>query len=69
MAILWWVPIVVSQHARCADTNYANTMVITSKLKFPPPKSFDGVRSFKKLEKFLWDMKQYFDIAKIGVGK
>ncbi|OIT26981.1 hypothetical protein A4A49_26065 [Nicotiana attenuata] len=35
-----------------------------SRVKIPEPKEFNGPRSAKKLEKFLWDMEQYFHAAK-----
>jgi hypothetical protein len=47
----------------------APTGVSTSKPKVPEPKCFGGARSAKELENFLWDMEQYFSIAKIGVAE
>jgi hypothetical protein len=43
--------------------------VSTSKPKVPEPKCFGGARSAKELENFLWDMEQYFSVAKIGVAE
>jgi hypothetical protein len=43
--------------------------VSTSKPKVPKLKSFGGVRSSKKLENFLWDMEQYFNVVKISVAE
>jgi hypothetical protein len=40
----------------------------TSKPKLSKPKTFDGVQSSKELENFLWDMEQYFSVAKIDRG-
>ncbi|KAI5602817.1 hypothetical protein BDE02_01G179500 [Populus trichocarpa] len=39
------------------------------KPKVPEPKPFDGVWSSKELENFLWDMKQYFSVAKIRLAE
>lgn len=39
----------------------------TSKPKTRELKPFNGVRSIKEFENFLWDMKQYFSIDKIGM--
>ncbi|KAK4394404.1 hypothetical protein Sango_1911200 [Sesamum angolense] len=36
-----------------------------SKVKVPDPKPFDGARSAKELENFLWDMETYFQAARI----
>jgi hypothetical protein len=33
------------------------------------PKSFNGERNSKELENFLWDIKQYFSVVKIGVAE
>lgn len=41
----------------------------TSKPRIPEPKPFGGARSFKELENFLWDMEQYFGVARIGVDE
>ena len=38
----------------------------SSKPRVPEPKSFGGARNSKELENFLWDMEQYFGVAKIG---
>ena len=35
------------------------------KVKVPEPKSFGRARSAKELENFLWDMEQYFKVARI----
>ena len=35
------------------------------KMKVPEPKAFDGTRSSKELENFIWDMENYFAAAKI----
>ena len=43
--------------------------VSSSKPKLPEPKCFGGARSSKELENFLWDMEQYFSVAKIGVAE
>ncbi|OIT19042.1 hypothetical protein A4A49_64247 [Nicotiana attenuata] len=37
-----------------------------TKVRIPEPKEFNGARSAKKLENFLWDMEQYFHAAKKG---
>jgi hypothetical protein len=41
----------------------------SSKPKVPEPKPFDGVRSSKELENFLWDLEQYFSAAKIRLAE
>ena len=41
----------------------------SSKPRLPEPKPFDGVRSSKELENFLWDMEQYFSVAKVDLGE
>jgi len=51
-----------------AVTN-APIRVSTSKPKVPEPKCFGGARSSKELEKFLWDMEQYFSVEKISVAE
>ena len=43
--------------------------VSSSKPKVPEPKCFGGARSSKELENFLWDLEQYFSVAKIGVAE
>jgi len=43
--------------------------VSSSKPIVPEPKCFGGARSSKELENFLWDMKQYFSVVKIGVAE
>lgn len=40
-----------------------------SKVKVPEPKSFEGARSSKELENFLWDMETYFQAARIPNGE
>ncbi|OIT04550.1 hypothetical protein A4A49_65315, partial [Nicotiana attenuata] len=35
-----------------------------TRVRIPEPKEFNGARSAKKLENFLWDMEQYFHAAK-----
>jgi hypothetical protein len=41
----------------------------SSKPKVPEPKPFDEVRISKELENFLWDMEQYFSVAKIRLAE
>jgi len=41
----------------------------SSKPRVPEPKLFCGARSSKELENFLWDMEQYFGVAKIGADE
>jgi hypothetical protein len=41
----------------------------SSKPRVPEPKSFGGARNSKELENCLWDMKQYFGVAKIGANE
>ncbi|KAL3505960.1 hypothetical protein ACH5RR_031342 [Cinchona calisaya] len=36
-----------------------------ARMKVPDPKHFDGARSAKELENFLWDMEQYFKAAAV----
>jgi hypothetical protein len=43
--------------------------VSSSKPKLPEPKCFGGARSSKELENFLWDMEQYFSVARIGAAE
>ena len=38
---------------------------VATKVKVPEPKSFNGARSAKDLENFLWDMEQYFKAARV----
>ena len=38
---------------------------VATKVKVPKPKSFNGARSAKDLENFLWDMEQYFKVARV----
>jgi hypothetical protein len=47
----------------------ANTSIRASTfyLKVPETKSFDRLRSSKELENFLWDIKQFFSMAKAGL--
>ena len=39
------------------------------KVRVPEPKPFGGARNAKDLENFLWDMEQYFIVARIPVGE
>jgi hypothetical protein len=43
--------------------------VSTYKPKVFELKCFNGARSAKELENFLWDMEQYFSVVKIGVAE
>ena len=36
------------------------------KVRVPEPKGFDGARSAKELENFLWDMEQFFRAAQVA---
>ena len=38
---------------------------VATKVKLPKPKPFNGAKSAKDLENFLWDMKQYFKAARV----
>ena len=38
---------------------------MATKVKVPEPKPFNGARSVKDLENFLWDMEQYFKVASV----
>ena len=38
---------------------------VATKVKVPEPKPFNGTRSAKDLENFLWDMEQYFKAARV----
>ena len=38
---------------------------VATKVKVPEPKPFNGARSAKDLENFLWDMEQYFKVASV----
>ena len=40
-----------------------------AKVRVPEPKPFGGARNAKDLENFLWDMEQYFIVARIPVGE
>ena len=42
---------------------------MATKVKVPEPKSFNGARSAKDLENFLWDMEQYFKAARVPEQK
>ena len=42
---------------------------VATKVKVPEPKSFNGARSAKDLENFLWDMEQYFKAARVPEQK
>lgn len=37
-----------------------------SKIHVPEPKSFNGACNVEVLENFLWDMEQYFKVARIS---
>ncbi|KAH0679324.1 hypothetical protein KY284_020409 [Solanum tuberosum] len=37
----------------------------SSKVKIPEPKAFGGARSAKELTNFIWDMEQYFTVARV----
>ena len=39
------------------------TTNVAPKVRVPEPKGFDGTRSAKELENFLWDMEQFFRAA------
>ncbi|XP_061956833.1 uncharacterized protein LOC133678522 [Populus nigra] len=41
----------------------------SSKPRVPEPKPFCGARSSKELENFLWDMEQYFGVARIAADE
>ena len=38
---------------------------VATKVKVPEPKPFNGARNAKDLENFLWDMEQYFRVARV----
>ncbi|KAL4597902.1 hypothetical protein ACB092_11G021700 [Castanea dentata] len=38
---------------------------VVTKVKVPEPKPFNGAKSAKGLENFLWDMEQYFKAARV----
>lgn len=38
---------------------------VSIKVKVPELKPFNGARSAKDLENFLWDMEQYFNVARV----
>ena len=38
---------------------------VATKVKVPEPKPFNGARSAKDLDNFLWDMEQYFKAARV----
>ena len=38
---------------------------MATKVKVPEPKPINGARSAKDLENFLWDMEQYFKVARV----
>ena len=42
------------------------TTDVVPKVKVPEPKGFDGTRSAKELENFLWDMEQFFRAAQVA---
>ena len=39
---------------------------MATKVKVPKPKPFNGSRSAKDLENFLWDMEQYFKATRVS---
>ena len=41
------------------------TIDASPKVRVPEPKGFDGARSAKELENFLWDMEQFFKAARV----
>ncbi|OIT32333.1 hypothetical protein A4A49_63357 [Nicotiana attenuata] len=49
---------------RAVGTDEAQRGADRTKVEIPEPKEFNGARSAKKLENFLWDMEQYFHAAK-----
>ncbi|KAG6474774.1 hypothetical protein ZIOFF_068713 [Zingiber officinale] len=50
-------------------TSSVETESQRSLIRVPEPKSFGGTRSAKELENFLWDMEQYFVVAKVPETK
>ena len=40
-----------------------------AKVRVPEPNPFGGARNAKDLENFLWDMEQYFIVARIPIGE
>lgn len=55
----------LSEVRRKADMGMPVPNEKASKIKIPEPKSFNGARSSKDLENFLWDIEQYFRAARI----
>ncbi|OIT00272.1 hypothetical protein A4A49_59870 [Nicotiana attenuata] len=51
---------------RAVGNDEAQRGVDRTRVRIPEPKEFNGARSAKKLENFLWDMEQYFHAAKKG---
>ncbi|OIT03379.1 hypothetical protein A4A49_57473 [Nicotiana attenuata] len=49
---------------RAVSNDEARRGADRTRVKIPGPKEFNGARSAKKLENFLWDMEQYFHAAK-----
>ena len=43
----------------------SSNRVESSKVKIPEPKAFSCARSAKELENFIWDMEQYFNVARV----
>ncbi|PIN15889.1 hypothetical protein CDL12_11463 [Handroanthus impetiginosus] len=54
---------------RAVVSDTANNRPSSSKVKVPKPKPFGGARSAKELKIFLWDMKNYFQAAKVPDGE
>ncbi|PIM96991.1 hypothetical protein CDL12_30548 [Handroanthus impetiginosus] len=50
---------------RTVGSDTADIQFFSSKEKIPEPSPFGGERSAKELENFLWDMKTYFQAAKV----
>ena len=42
------------------------TIDVVPKVRVPKPKGFDGTRSAKELENFLWDKEQFFKAAQVA---
>ena len=43
----------------------SSNRVESSKVKIPEPKPFSGARCAKELENIIWDMEQYFTVARV----
>ncbi|OIT21969.1 hypothetical protein A4A49_56044 [Nicotiana attenuata] len=50
---------------RAVGNDEAQREAYRTRVKIPEPNEFNGARSAKKLENFLWDMEQYFHAAKL----